>query len=667
MSLSISHPAAPGAYLQRDDQPPSVANLRTDVPGFVGIAERGPVGTPVPVESFRQFQAVFGGFIGGGFLAYAIRAFFENGGRRAHVVRAASDDPLAGAIPAACPIPVLGGGPGWTVAASTPGAWGDQLSVAFVERTLSQGLVQQSRSTSAFAVVPSTAGFAPNSLVRLRQPGTPTQVRVAAAVDAALNRVYWLDPDPDRRGLRQYPVTGFDPDRPLLIESLAYDLLVYSDGRLAAVSQGLSLVPESQAYAAVILGPIDFSTNSPPPGALPLVTLLPPPTASTDVPAPLDIASDVILPLAGGRDGLAALTVDDFIGDPMNEVYDSSGAPVLRGLAALAVIDEVAMLAVPDILIRPVAPPVFLPPLIVEDPCAVCPPPPAPALPAPRPPEELPPVFPDSAVLAVQAAMIDQCETLRDRVALLDPPWDAASSSAVGLAPIQAWRNNFDSAFGALYFSWIAAPDPLHLDSTGVRDIPPSGHIAGAIAATDLSIGVHKAPANIELAWAQDVTVPVDMAAHGVLNTQGVNVIRTAPGRALSLMGARTVASDPTFRFLNVRRLLCMIRKALSLATRWAVFEPNNPHTRAVVTASIDRFLRQLWTGGALPGATAAAAYQIVCDDTNNPVETQNLGELNVDVAVAPSTPFEFVLLRLGRSADDLDITERGVLAAGAG
>jgi len=83
MSLSVRHPDTPGAYLQRyDSAPPRVASLRTDIVGFVGIAERGPLGAPVVIESFRQFQAVFGGFIGGGFLAYSLRAFFENGGRR---------------------------------------------------------------------------------------------------------------------------------------------------------------------------------------------------------------------------------------------------------------------------------------------------------------------------------------------------------------------------------------------------------------------------------------------------------------------------------------------------------------------------------------------------------------------------------------------------------
>src|SRR6185437_15758729 len=137
MSLSIQHPSAPGAYLQRNDQPPATVALRTDVAGFVGIAERSPVGVAVAVESMRQFQAVFGGYIGGGFLAYSVRAFFENGGRRARIVRVVAGDPGMSAAAASASIPVVGG-EAWTIAASSPGAWGNSLSVALVERTAGQ-------------------------------------------------------------------------------------------------------------------------------------------------------------------------------------------------------------------------------------------------------------------------------------------------------------------------------------------------------------------------------------------------------------------------------------------------------------------------------------------------------------------------------------------------
>ena len=277
---------------------------------------------------------------------------------------------------------------------------------------------------------------------------------------------------------------------------------------------------------------------------------------------------------------------------------------------------------------------------------------------------ELPPVFSDAAILKVQAAMLQQCEALGDRVGLLDAPWDTVTSSG-GTDPVQGWRGNFDSTFGALYFPWVLAPDPLRLAPT--RAVPACGHIAGLIAATDLAAGVHKAPANADLSWVQDVTVPVDPVAHGVLNSAGINAILGGSGRPIRVMGARTVSSDPNYRFLNVRRLVCMVRAALELASRWVVFEPNSPHTRACLTATISRFLNQLWKQGALAGTSAAAAFRVICNDSNNPVTTQILGELWVEIGIAPVVPFEFVLLRLGRSNDSLDIQESGALAAGSG
>lgn len=659
MSLSIQHPAAPGAYLQRADQTPPTVALRTDVPGFVGIAERGPIGIAVAVESMRQFQAVFGGYLGGGFLAYSVRAFFENGGRRARVVRVGSDDPARGTQSATCAVPTVSGA-GWTIAASSAGAWGNEISVSLVERTAGQVMIDPSRSTQDQAGVASTAGFTANALVRLTQTGATVAYRVLAGVDAARHLLFWRDPDPRRRGPRQYPLTGFDPSVPLLAESLSYDLAVYRLGRLAALYQGLSVVPEAAAYAAVSLGPIDFSGFDTPPGSLPFVTAIPPAIGPAAIPAALAIVSAAILPLTGGRDGVSMLAQNDFIGDPL------AGATAPRGIAALADVEDVAMLAVPDILIRPVAPPVFMPPPVTIEPCPVCPPDMPPAIPVPPiAPEELPPIFPDSAVLAVQAAMIAQCEQRADRVALLDPPWDTAADARLGIAPITAWRDNFDSAFGGLYFPWITAPDPLRLAPT--RALPPSGYVAGLIANTDITIGVHKAPANADVSWAQDLTVPVNATTHGLLNDAGVNVIRGDFGRPIRVMGARTVSADPIFRFLNVRRLLCMIRAALCRSLVWSVFEPNTPHTRSIIGAAIGRFLHQLWTQGALVGPSAPAAYQVVCDATNNPPTTQAAGQLLVHIALAPSVPFEYVLLRLGRSDDSLDVQERGALAAGSG
>jgi hypothetical protein len=659
----MRHPDTPGAYLQRTDRSDqAIVSLRTDIPAFVGIAERGPLDAPVAVESFRQFQAVFGGFIGSAFLAYSVRAFFENGGRRTRIVRIASRDPAGGAAAASYQIPALGGGLGWTIAATSPGTWGNALAVSVLPKARAETATDPAQSTSEWATVANTAGIGPATLVRIRQGAATTIIRIVAATDTVSRRLYWINPEPTRRRPWEQPVTGLDPNQPVVIESIDYDVLLWMRGRLAAVYQQLSLVPQHARYAPVVLAAPDYAGGIP--SAPQLVTVTAPELAANQIPVPLDVVPDAILVLAGGRDGLTTLTPDDFIGDPF-ALPDATGSePPLRGLASLADVREVAMLAVPDILVRPVLPPLIIPEPVVDDPCPPCGAPAQAAVPVAPVVPEMPPVFDDEAVFRVQAAMIAQAESRRDRVALLDPPFDVAERDRVGVGPVLAWRNRFDSAFGALYFPWLKAPDPLHLAPT--RAVPPSGHVAGQIAATDLSTGVHQAPANVDLAWVQDATISIDAATHGLLNTAGVNVIRAEFGRLLRILGARTVSSDPTFRFLNVRRLLSMIRVALDLSTQWAVFEPNDDATRNTLTAALRGFLSQLWSKGALVGPTPDAAYIVRCDETNNPPERRANGELHADVAIAPSAPFEFIVLRLGRSADLLEIVERGsVLPAG--
>src|SRR5262249_12542809 len=154
-------------------------------------------------------------------------------------------------------------------------------------------------------------------------------------------------------------------------------------------------------------------------------------------------------------------------------------------------------------------------------------------------------------IYRVQAAIVDHCEQLRNRVFIIDPPLSAAREDAVGLAGIRAWRRRFDSSYAALYYPWIKVVDPLRGTAGITRDVPPSGHVAGQYATADFTVGVHKAPANVELTWAQDTTASVDDARHGLLNSEGIDAIVALTGRGVRIMGARTVASDPAWRFVN--------------------------------------------------------------------------------------------------------------------
>jgi phage tail sheath protein FI len=660
----VQSPQTPGVYYERvDASAPAISLLRTDIAGFVGIATRGPLHQPLPVQSWRQFQAYFGDFTGAGYLAYAARAFFENGGQRCWVVRVASEV----ASTAALTLQSESSTDVWTISASSPGVWGNDLDIVIRETHRAQTLTVAQPSAPEFSTVLSTTGFGRATQVRLSQ-GAVKIHKVVSDVDPVNHRLLWINP---KREALPYDsaLSGFDPERPILIESIEYTLWVRELGRLIRVYEGLSLVPEHRRYGPVLLGEFKLPRFSGQPVNLPSA---PEPVTIAELrPLPLtaveSIAAtpDQTMVLTGGADGLAQLSTYDFIGeefDPLDS--DEIRARKARGLRTLEDVCEVAIVTVPDIHIQPKPPPRFSPPPpCIPDPCLPVSVPPA----VPRAPSvgDLPPVFPESAIYQVQSALIQHCEKLRDRIALLEPPFSASRDDKLGVGAVRAWRSRFDSKYAALYYPWLRVVDPLRSPMSLVREIPPSGHVAGQYAQNDSQFGVHKAPANVPLIWAEDVTVFVDDAVHGILNPGGINAIRPLPGRGLRIFGARTVSSDVDWRYVNVRRLMMMIEKAIEAAIQWAVFEPNSTLTRTKLNLTLTNFLLSLWQRGALMGAAAEDAFFVKCDDDNNPPEERDQGRLVAMIGVAPSRPFEFIILRVGRAHNQFEISEASSGASG--
>jgi hypothetical protein len=612
--------------------------------------------------------AYFGDLIATGYLAYAVRAFFENGGRRCWIVRVASAAAatatarVSATLPAPLPTNIYDA---WAFCANSEGVWGSDLAVELRETHRAQTSADPVRSTPEYVAVTSVAGFQRGTHVRAHTDPSLPSFRVVSTIDPDAKRLYWVNPRPPDRLPYEQPLIGYDLSRPLLVESVEYTLLVHESGRLVGVYQGLSLSPAHSCYGPRVLGGVEPV----PEGALEwTVSAAPEPIVIRELRGDAQLAElaplrfdERAMPLTGGADGLAPLRVGDFIGEP-SDPFDDDALRLhkRRGIRALDSVSEISVVSVPDIHIQPAEPPRIAPPRVcTPDPC-LPPPPPRPA--TPRQPDlgDLPPRFTEEQVFQVQNALVDDCEARRDRFALLDPPFSVIHDPRIGLAPLRAWRRRFDSAFAALYGPWIAVPDPLQLDGELMRQVPASGHVAGFIAQTDTRIGVHKAPANGALTWAQALTLTLDDSAHSVLNDEHVNAIRAYPGRGLRIFGARTLSSDPDWRFVNVRRLLIMIEKAIRISSQWAVFEPNNHATRAKFELSLQSFLLALWQRGALAGGTPDEAFFVQCNEDTDPAPARERGELIAKIGVAPSNPFEFIVLRVGRAENGFEITETG-------
>lgn len=250
----------------------------------------------------------------------------------------------------------------------------------------------------------------------------------------------------------------------------------------------------------------------------------------------------------------------------------------------------------------------------------------------------------------VQQALIDQCESLRYRFAVLD----AQGPSDDTLNDIQAQRQNFDTKYAAFYHPWLTIPDPFpaNLSSIAQFPIPPSGHVLGIYARTDDQRGVHKAPANEVVAGMTGLTRYLNQSEQDILNAYPVNidVIRDFRfnNRGIRVWGARCITSDSDWKYVNVRRLMIFIEDSLDRGLQWVVFEPNNEQLWARVRRSISNFLTTIWRNGALEGTTKEQAFYVKCDRTTMTQDDIDNGRLICVVGVAPVKPAEFVIVRIG-------------------
>jgi phage tail sheath protein FI len=188
--------------------------------------------------------------------------------------------------------------------------------------------------------------------------------------------------------------------------------------------------------------------------------------------------------------------------------------------------------------------------------------------------------------------------------------------------------------------------------------VPPSGHMAGIWGRNDDTRGVHKAPANEVVRGALSLEVQITKSEHELLNPQGVNVVRAFPGRGIRVWGARTLSSDPAWRYLNIRRLFNYLEKSIFNGTQWVVFEPNDYALWAKMRRTIAAFLVNEWRKGALFGLTPDEAFYVKCDEETNPAESIDAGMVLCEIGVAPVKPAEFVIVRLSQYSGGTSLTE---------
>ncbi len=295
-------------------------------------------------------------------------------------------------------------------------------------------------------------------------------------------------------------------------------------------------------------------------------------------------------PLANGNDGTDKLTTNDFVG--------TDGGPGKRtGIAAFEDITEISIVIAPGIWST-----------------------------------------------YVQSALITQCELLKSRFAIVDPP------DNLDIENIQAFRAPIDTKYAALYYPWVVVRDPSVSQDVAMA---PSGHMAGIYARVDADRGVFKAPANEVIFGIQRLEQDITKREQDILNPVNINVLRLFPNRGNRVWGARVLTSDASWKYVPVRRLFIYVEQSIDYGTQWVVFEPNDEPLWARVRQTITNFLTTVWRSGALQGSKPDEAFFVKCDHTTMTQDDIDNGRLICVIGIAPVKPAEFVIFRIQQKTLD--------------
>lgn len=616
---------APGVYVEETGaRPRRIDGVSTSTAGFVGPTRTGPTsGVSGIVTSFGEFEGVYGGLEPltfaneqptPNYLAQGVRAYFENGGQRLYVSRVYEaidgSDGRASAI--------LGSASdGISLTARFPGAV--PLQVTFILLAGSHALAldaasgrRRLRGVNAFDLVHVTDGGVPMGAADgfhwaepLSEPADPSEPR-------------WQLFDTDNGpGTAEH---ALPPTAEVRMVSLAVEIgWVGSDGRVTrrALWDGLgthakhrralsrvftaSLTDRTQETTAPVVidtGPLDAA-------AVARLLLSQAPREPLAVSSPPSggfspVRSTVLL--SNGRDGVR----------PSVNAYTGSGTAA-AGRTGLQALEEPADISI-------VAAPGYSAGWSAEGSAE------------------------SVRMLGIALALIDHCERMRYRIAVLD------SANGQGISDVRALRARLQSAHAVLYYPWVRAADAA---TGGALLLPPCGFVAGIYARNDVERGVHKAPANEVVRGAIGLELMLNTAQQEVLNPEGINTLRWFEGRGYRVWGARTISAAPECTYVNLRRYLAYLEHSIDRGIRWVVFETNGEPLWANVRRTIEDFLYREWASGRLPGEKPAQGYFVRCDRSTMTGSDLDNGRLVCLVGVAPLRPAEFMTMRIGQWTAD--------------
>jgi phage tail sheath protein FI len=603
-------PTYPGVYIEEiPSGVRTITGVATSITAFIGQALRGPVNKATTINSYGDFERVFGGLLVNSTLGYAVRDFFLNGGGQAIIVRLFHKDPAGTAPPARTPLTAGN----MTLEAAYEGSWGGNL------RFLIDGQVSNQTAQAM--------GLATNDLFNLTifemgPDGVPVrseQFRNLSVKDSSrrLDKVLneesrlakWKGAWPpatlpdiaaihtaesDLATAKQQLATAkaANPQVPADITAAENALKAKQDALSNINTDNITKAEQQLATANKALATAQAVTPQVPADIA---------AAQADVTAKTTALTNA----KKTSDGLGLTKADDFT--------PPDGQADKKGMYALEDADLFNLLCIPPYLTAGNV---------------------------------------DPGMVAEAGAY---CERRRAML-IVDPPaeWKDTAAAVAGVANVGTNSKN-----AALYFPRLTEPNPLRNDQ--MEDFVPCGAIAGIMARTDTARGVWKAPAGLDatLVGVPKLSVPLTDAENGQLNPLGVNCLRTMVPAGRVVWGARTLQGDDRlaseWKYVPVRRTALYIEESLYRGTQWVVFEPNDEPLWAQIRLNVGAFMHNLFRQGAFQGTTPKDAYFVKCDKETTTQNDINLGIVNIVVGFAPLKPAEFVIIKLQQMAGQIE------------
>ncbi len=578
---------SPGVYVEEyDNAPRSVEGVGTSTGGFVGLAEKGPTkGAPRLVTNFRSFQKQFGGFLSE--YTHGEFRYLANGVEQ-FFLNGGTRCYVSRVAPedATCASKKMGI---LSVTAANEGKWGNRIQITL--KTVLKKKMQLLENTGKNSYkAKSVEGFREGDTVEFN--GEYNRIAVIYDELVTFENKFKADPvDTDMIPKNVVRLVTFDMQVRYNEEvENFFDLTLnisspaYIQARLA--SSEIVKIETKAVKEAVIKAEKPAADAKGAKGAASAEAEEPMKEIGNPVEAILGKGiTEGAFTLEGGSDGsIAKVNAGTFIGRD----DDPEGR---TGIQSFLENNNVNIMAVPGV-----------------------------------------------TMLEVEAALVAHCETMRSRFAVLDMPKDAYKTEE-----LINFRSFIDSTYAAMYHPWIQVFDR---GSNKPDFVPPSGAVMGVYSRTDITRGVHKAPAN-EAVFCGGLKVSYTKEEQDILNPESVNLIRAIPGEGIRIWGARTASHNTSFKYVNIRRLFIYVMESIKASTNWVVFEPNDTTLWQRVSLTISSFLDGMWRTGMLAGSTPGEAYFVEIGPSTMSMDDIRAGRLICNIGIAPSRPAEFVIFRL--------------------